>query len=194
MTSLSSPSTDSSLIVRVQRDDPAAWRTFVDLYGPLIYSWCRRKNLAAVDAAEVVQETLLAISRAIPTYDATLGRLRGWLWTVTKNKLLDFFRRGPAVAAAGGSEMALLLQEVAEQPPPDAEGETSELRPLLDRALRQVELEIEPQTYQAFVLVVLRGASTAEAAAQLGLSANSIRQAKSRVLRRLRQLIEGWNG
>lgn len=179
----------------MQRDDPAAWHAFVGLYGPLIYSWCRRKGLAASDAAEVVQETLLAVARAIPTFDPALGRLRGWLWTITQSKLADFFRRRPADQAAGGSEMVDRLRQLAEPPPEDdTTGGDHDLRLLLDRALRQVAAEVEPQTYRAFVLVVLQARSTAEAAAELGLSENSIRQAKSRVLRRLRQMIEGWEG
>jgi RNA polymerase sigma-70 factor (ECF subfamily) len=195
LSSLLTASTDSSLVERVRRQEPAAWQAFVDLYGPLVYAWCRRQSLAASDAADVMQETLLAVSRAMPSFDPAGGRLRGWLWTITANKIRDHFRRLPADQAAGGSAMASRLRELPAQPPEDASTTgpgTGELRGLLDRALKVAEQEVEPQTWRAFVLVVLQGKATAEAAAELGLSANSVRQAKSRVLRRLRQLIEGF--
>jgi RNA polymerase sigma-70 factor (ECF subfamily) len=56
----------------------------------------------------------------------------------------------------------------------------------LHRGLAQVQAEFEPRTWQAFWMVVVEGRSPADVAAALGISANSVRQAKSRILRRLR--------
>jgi RNA polymerase sigma-70 factor (ECF subfamily) len=63
---------------------------------------------------------------------------------------------------------------------------------VLQRALHQVQAEFEPQTWSAFWKVVVEERSTADVASELGLSANSVRQAKSRVLRRLRDQLAGW--
>jgi len=64
-------STDTSLIVRVQARDSAAWQTLVDLYAPWIYGWTRRYGLAPEDGADVTQDTLLAAHRSIEQFVAT---------------------------------------------------------------------------------------------------------------------------
>ena len=59
----SSPTTRVSLLVRLR--DPAdgeAWQTFVDVYAPLVYSYCRRKGLQEADASDVTQEVLTQVA------------------------------------------------------------------------------------------------------------------------------------
>ena len=58
---------------------------------------------------------------------------------------------------------------------------------LLRRALDLVRVEFEPATWRAFLLTAVDGRPAPEAAAELGVSAAAVRQAKSRVLRRVRQ-------
>ncbi len=59
------------------------------------------------------------------------------------------------------------------------------------RLLKLIEPEFEPSTWQAFRRVVLDGLKAAEAAAELGISVNAVFIAKSRVMRRLRQEMQG---
>ncbi len=59
------------------------------------------------------------------------------------------------------------------------------------RLLELIEPEFEPATWRAFRLLVLDGHNTAAVAAELDISANAVRIAKSRVLTRFRQEIEG---
>jgi hypothetical protein len=51
-----SQGTSSSLIERVKMHDPAAWRRFAELYGPIVYGWSLRQRLQPHDAADVVQD------------------------------------------------------------------------------------------------------------------------------------------
>ena len=79
-------------------------------------------------------------------------------------------------------------------PDPLAGAEADEARQvgqLYRRALEQVRGEFEERTWQAFWLVAVEGRTTAEVAAQTGVSPAAVRQAKSRVLRRLRQELLG---
>jgi RNA polymerase sigma-70 factor (ECF subfamily) len=75
-----------------------------------------------------------------------------------------------------------LLQGVAAQP----EDEPQELSELYRRALELIRGDFEARTWRAFWMVAVDGVPTAEAAGELGLSTASVRQAKSRVLRRLK--------
>ncbi len=54
-------------------------------------------------------------------------------------------------------------------------------------ALEQVRLQFEERTWQAFWKVAMEDRPAADVAAELGLSVTSVRQAKSRVLRRLKE-------
>src|SRR5437879_13586561 len=87
------PATRLSLLVRLRdaRDD-GAWLQFVDLYAPLVYGFARKHGLQDADAADLTQEVLQAVARAIGRleYDPQRGSFRGWFFTVVRNKLRTF--------------------------------------------------------------------------------------------------------
>src|SRR5215207_5403568 len=93
--SASPDATSPSLLLRVQSDQPGAWERLVDLYAPLVYHWCRRARLGPEDTADVFQEVFRAVARTIATFhrDRTGDTFRGWLRTITRNKIRDHFRR-----------------------------------------------------------------------------------------------------
>ena len=131
-------------------------------------------------------------------HDANRGSLRGWLWTITLNKLRNFARRAPP-QATGGTDLYERLLNLPETLPPESsddaqqdarhshEGGNPDERRLVQRALDQIRGEFAPHNWQAFTLSVLEGWDTARIAAELGTTPNNVRQAKSRILRRLRE-------
>src|SRR5438270_9944297 len=86
--------TSLSLLQRARGRDPEAWRRVVQLYSPLVFSWARRAGLGDADAADLVQEVWRAVVSALERFqrDRQSGTFRGWLWTVTRNKIHDHFR------------------------------------------------------------------------------------------------------
>ncbi len=84
----------TGLIRRLKMHDDEAWQRLLDLYVPLVFSWCRRAGLQSEDAADVVQEVFRAVAHAIAgfKYTRTTDTFRGWLRTITKNKINDHFR------------------------------------------------------------------------------------------------------
>jgi RNA polymerase sigma-70 factor, ECF subfamily len=181
MNSVSLSGTDLSLLRRVQNHEPTAWRQFVELYGPHIFAWARRFGLSEHDAADVTQETLLSVAGGIQGFKklSDSSSLRGWLWTIARNKTRDVQRR----RHAGDQPMP----DIPDDKPADTDPEESrEIFRLLQRGLAQVQAVVEPRTWQAFWLVVVEGQSTADVAGQLGMNANQVRQCRSRMLRRLR--------
>ena len=108
----SNGSTASSLIRRIQSRDPDPWRNLTDLYGPLVYHWCRRGGLDECDAADVFQDVFVTIYRTIDRFDprSSLGTFRGWIWTITRSRLQDHWRRRAGrEAAVGGTDAQLHL-------------------------------------------------------------------------------------
>jgi len=61
----------------------------------LIYGFCRNRGLQDADAADVAQEVMRAVSRAIGSFDyqPQQGKFRSWLFTVTRNKFNNFLER-----------------------------------------------------------------------------------------------------
>jgi RNA polymerase sigma-70 factor (ECF subfamily) len=190
-------STASSLVAGVKALDPLAWRRLTTLYGPLVYGWARRAGLRGEDAADVTQEVFRAVAARAPhlRHDRPGDTFRGWLWTVTRNKIRDFFRgRAGDPSAVGGTDAQNLLLLVAEDddgstsgPPPGSEG-------VLRRAVELVRAEFEDRSWQAFWGVTVDGRPAADVARDLGITPNAVYVARSRILRRLRELLAGDTG
>ena len=194
--SLDSQPTPSSLIVGVQAHDERAWHRLVDLYGPLVYYWCRRAGLSPEDVADTAQEVFRSVATRIGAFHKTGAgdTFRGWLHTITQNKIRDHFRRrGLEVEAAGGTEALQFLQQVpGDGPSLSGSGDPPAVRELLQRALDQIRGDFNEQTWEAFCEGVFKGRNAADIAAELGISHNAVRKAKARVLQRLREQLGGW--
>ena len=191
MSSNSSTGTRLSLISRVRTDDSTAWRELVELYGPLIHFWCRRQGLPPALASDCVQNVFLAILRSLDDYEPQRpgASFRGWLWTVTKHKIIDAVRQENRQAqAAGGSSALGRMYELSEANLMEDESTNqTQLKRLLLCAMNQVRDEFETKTWRAFERSVVDGLSTVAVAQELSLSTAAVRQYRSRVLRRLRQ-------
>src|ERR1700678_4420217 len=91
---LESTVTRASLLVRLRDgSDADAWQEFVRLYAPVIYGFVRKRGLQDADAADLMQDVLRSLSSAVNRleYDPARGTFRGWLFTVTPNKVFNFF-------------------------------------------------------------------------------------------------------
>jgi RNA polymerase sigma-70 factor (ECF subfamily) len=164
--------------------DQAAWERFVRLYTPLLHFWARRLGLDGPDAADLVQDVFVVLVKKLPEfrYDPR-KRFRAWLWTVAANKARER-RRRPVPGEQPGDEP---LREAAVADPADEAAEQEYRRYVVGRALQLMQADFEPTTWQAFWECVTARRPAAEVAAQLGLTPGAVYNAKSRVLRRLRQ-------
>lgn len=191
------PLTRNTLLTRLRgADDQEAWREFVEIYEPLIYRSIRSKGLQHADAQELTQEALLAVAEAIGRgdYEPGKGTFRGWLFRIARNMTINFLARArPGQRGVGGTDFIRLLQEQ-----PDLSGE--ELQQF-DRdhehevfrwAARRVRGDFQESTWQAFWKTGVEGVAIEQAARDLGLSVGAIYAARSRVMARLRRVIERW--
>jgi RNA polymerase sigma-70 factor (ECF subfamily) len=143
----------------------------------------------------LVQEVMEVLVRELPKfhYDRQRGSLRGWLRTILGNRLRMFWRsRQTRPLATGDSNLARRLDELE-----DPHSALSQLwdrehdRHVARRLLEMIEGEFEPASWRAFQRVAMEGATPLAAAAELGMSVNAVYLAKYRVLRRLRQEMQG---
>jgi RNA polymerase sigma-70 factor (ECF subfamily) len=192
MSQSSCGSTSSSLLRRARQKDADAWKRLTDIYGPLVYRWARRGGLQPNDAADVSQEVFRVVATRISQFrsDRPGDSFRGWLWGITKNKLKERFRQQTIGGdGAGGTASLKRLQEFTASLPSDSSEfeSVSSRRALLQRAMKVVQQEFEDGTWQAFWRSAVEEHKTADIAEEMGMTTAAVRQAKYRVLRRLRQ-------
>jgi len=184
--------TSSRLLQRLKIQDASSWQRLIDLYGPLVYHWCRSYGLRAQDAADVFQEVFAAVWSGIGGFkhEPHRGRFRGWLWTIAHNKISNHYRDDIARPDAPGANQDMLAQLAIPEQLPDEDSDSlhrRETKAVFRRAVEAVRAEFGNRTWEAFWRVTVEKQRSSEVATALGLSRNGVRQAKSRVLRRLRE-------
>jgi RNA polymerase sigma-70 factor (ECF subfamily) len=185
-------STSISLLGRARnRDDASAWQQLNEVYTPLLKAWLSRYSLQDSDAADVVQETLLAVSKELPAFDHTgnAGAFRNWLRKIMVHRLRHFWRaqqrhpQGP-----GDSDFLKELAQLEDPHSPLTElWDRDHDRHVLERLLTFIEPRFQETTREAFRRVAVDGEPAQKVADDLGISLNAVVIAKSRVLRELRR-------
>ena len=187
------PETRPGLILNVKNPtNQIAWQEFVNIYQPVIYRTAVKRGMQDADAHDLSQQVLLSVASAIGRWEnAREGvRFRHWLRKVTRNAIVNALARKPKDIPAGTSAIHDLLNEV-----PQEDSVTNELiqieyrRELYLRAVSSVREEIASDTWKAFELTTIEGISKSEAAKQLGKSIGTIYASRSRVMKRLREVV-----
>jgi RNA polymerase sigma-70 factor (ECF subfamily) len=184
--------TPVSLLLRLHRPsaEPEAWPKFVELYTPLLFACARRLGLRAQDAADLVQDVFTVLVQKLPEFDYQPGKsFRAWLWTVMVNKYRENLRRPRAVPLPDAHGVP--LENLASPEPPDALEEAEYRQYLVSRALQLMQADFQPVTWKACWEFVVDDKPAAEVAAKLGISVKAVYMAKFRVLRWLRQELDG---
>jgi RNA polymerase sigma-70 factor, ECF subfamily len=185
-------STSLSLLQRVRDQNPEAWRRLVRLYVPLVFLWCRQVGLSGHDAADVVQEVWMAVAQSISGFrrDRATDTFRGWLRRITQRRLVDRWRdREPS--PVGGSDARRMFAQVPDEMPDSAEQVASDNDLLTRTALELIRAEFEERTWRAFWRTTIDERPSPEVAAELGMTKHAVRQAKCRVVRRVREELAG---
>jgi RNA polymerase sigma-70 factor (ECF subfamily) len=189
-----SPLTRASLLVQIRDgSNQAAWQEFVKLYGPVIYGFARKRGLQDADAADLMQDVLRSISLAIGRldYDRNQGTFRGWLFTITRNKVFNFLSARRHRPQGSGDTTANRM--LAAEPDGSDNSDAWELeyqRQLASLAMERIKGEFQESTWRAFWLTAVEGSAAADVARQIGISPGAIYVAKSRVLARLKEEVE----
>lgn len=168
-------------------DDQTAWEEFAAIYRPVICRFARKRGLQESDAQDLAQNVLAAVAAAIPDWqpDESNARFRTWLSRIAFNQTVTIFRRRRTDRARGSVEC---VEELC-----DHQGDITALqvdyqREVFRSLARRVREEVEETTWQAFWMTAVEGCSISDVAESLGRSTGSVYTARSRILRRLRQL------
>jgi RNA polymerase sigma factor (sigma-70 family) len=174
--------TSPSLVLRLRDySDSTAWTEFMEVYSPLIYEYCRSRGLQSSDAADVTQEALLRVTRAIRTfeYDKSKGLFRDWLARIVINEIRRF--------ASKLSEVAPLS--------PEWDNETAKIESdwneqyqqhIFSKALERSRPHFSDETWKMFERSWIDKLDAKEVADELSISVDQVYVARSRVLKRLK--------
>jgi RNA polymerase sigma-70 factor (ECF subfamily) len=175
--------------LRVARPDPSDWNRLQEIYLPLIHRWLNRIPGLGDDAADLAQEVLVVLVREIPRFERRReGSFRAWLRQVTVNRVRTHRRQRRRRPTVGLDAADGFLDRLAEPTSELArEWDLDHDRHVFQRLQAAVQPDFTPTTWKAFRRFALDGVPAARVAAELGLSVNAVLQAKSRILKRLRE-------
>jgi len=189
--------TRRSLVERLaNRSDRRIWQEFFDTYWKLIYSVARKTGLSDAEAQDVVQETIITVSRKIDKlrYDPSVGSFKGWLLHMTRWRIADQFRK----RAPGYSEQPTIdedrrtapIDRVSDGADIDAMWENEWRGHLLEAAMGRVKRRVDPRQFQIFDCYVVREWPAQKVAQQLRVSIAQVYLAKHRISALVRREVE----
>jgi RNA polymerase sigma-70 factor (ECF subfamily) len=188
------PETRETLIRRLPNAaDVEAWDGFVEIYEPLLFRLARGRGMQPADAEDFVQEVLTAVVKNIDRWVANedRGSFRAWLFRIALNLGVNFLTRPKHQRlGTGDSQIARMLEEL-----PAASADSSELflkeyrRELFRWAADRVRKQVSDQQWMVFWLTSIEERPIAEVAKEYRMSVGSIYIARSRVTKRIREMI-----
>ena len=179
--------TRASLLSRIRDGQDDSWQEFFEIYWKLIYNTARRYELSDAEAQDVVQETMLGVSRKIPSfqYEPKRCSFKTWLMNLILWRIKDQLRRRQGHQTLEGAAM-----NVPEEREFTRRWDEDWERNLVSAAIERVKQQITPQTFQMFAFCVLQKKGVEETSQVLGVSKARVYLSKHRVYTRITREIE----
>jgi RNA polymerase sigma-70 factor, ECF subfamily len=183
--------TSISLLDRLKaaRPDASDWNRLQGIYLPLISRWLGRVPGLGTEADDLAQEVFVVVIREIPRFQRQReGSFRAWLRQVTVNKVRTYRRKRHRRPMVGVDATDGFLNSLAD-PGGDLarEWDLDHDRHVFEKLLAVVQPDFSATTWEAFRRFAVDGLPAATVAEETGLSVNAVLQAKSRILKRLRE-------
>ena len=184
--------------MRVRRclaGDAAAWEEIVQTYNRRIYNICYRFAGSADDAQDITQDVFVKMYRTLSSYDHTKGAFVTWVTTITRNLLVDHFRKTKQdrmtdsidTAASEHEDAQPLSEQIPDRAaPPDAQVRTREVRETLHAALAK----LSPELREAVILRDLQDMDYREIATVLKVPEGTVKSRINRGRAELARLLQ----
>jgi len=185
----------SLVIERCLAGEPEAWEEIVRTHNRRIYNICYRFTGSPDDAEDVTQEVFIKIYRTLQSYDSQKGAFTTWITTVTRNLLVDNYRRNKMDrlsqsmdAPMGSEEDSLTLgDQIADtQPTQDDRVATQQTQKMVQDAL----LKVSPDLREALILRDLHDMDYKEIAAALRVPEGTVKSRINRGRTELARLLQ----
>ena len=183
------------LVRRCLAGDAAAWEDIVKRYNRRIYNICYRFAGSADDAQDLTQEVFIKMYRTLNSYDVGRGAFLTWVSTITRNLLVDHFRKSKqdritdsidTVASEHEDAMPLSEQIPDQALPPDARVQSRETGETVHQALQK----LSPELREAVVLRDLQDMDYREIATVLRVPEGTVKSRINRGRAELARLLQ----
>jgi RNA polymerase sigma-70 factor, ECF subfamily len=183
------------LVRRCVTGDAAAWEEIVQRYHRRIYNICYRFAGTAEDAQDLTQEVFIRMYRTLTTYDTSKGAFTTWLTTMTRNLLVDHFRKTKQERMTDSLDATLSDHEDAmplgeripdEGPAPDSGVQSRETREVVHSALQK----LSPELREAVILRDLQDMDYREIATVLKVPEGTVKSRINRGRAELARLLQ----
>jgi RNA polymerase sigma-70 factor (ECF subfamily) len=187
--------TRATLLGRMKNwEDKASWQEFFDIYWQLIYRFARKAGLNDAEAQDVVQDTMIAVSKHMPRfiYNPAIGTFRAWLLTLVRWRIIDEFRkRSPASAQHQDDDDPARTDNIELIPDQknsdwDAIWSADWQKTIGAAAMDRVKRHLDPQKFQIFDFYVNREWPPEKVAQTFNVAVNQVYLLKNRVTEMLR--------
>jgi RNA polymerase sigma-70 factor (ECF subfamily) len=178
---------EETLVERAAGGDMAAFEELVMRHADRLFASLRRFGLDDAEAQEVAQETFLRAWRSLPRFERR-SRFFTWLYRIGFNEAQRRLAKRPSAGMTACSDQPQLEALADERPGPAEQAEAQELRATLQRALRELPVELRAPV----VLRDIEGFSTREAASMLDLGEPAFKSRLHRGRMALRGLLTPW--
>jgi len=152
------------------------------------------RGLQHADAEDLTQDVLLVVRRSLDSYDRSKASFRSWLYSITRNLVVNHLTRRREPTGSGDSRIAQLISQQPGRTDTATLFRLEYRRACFQRAAEQVQAEFHVDTWQAFWQTAVQQQSIGSVATRLGKSSGAVRVARSRVLGRLRQVVDLQSG
>ena len=183
------------LVRRCVGGDASAWEEIVRLYNRRIYNICYRFAGTSDDAQDLTQEVFIKMYRTLNTYDSSKGGFMTWVTTMTRNLLVDHFRKTKSdrltdsidSAPSEHEDAQPLSEQIADQGHrPDALVQSRETRETVHRALQK----LSPELREAVILRDLQDLDYREIATVLKVPEGTVKSRINRGRAELARLLQ----
>jgi RNA polymerase sigma-70 factor, ECF subfamily len=182
------------LVRRCIAGDAVAWEEIVQRYNRRIYNICYRFAGSADDAQDLTQEVFIKMYRTLNSYDVERGAFLTWITTITRNLLVDHFRKrkqdrvtDSLEAAPGHADALPLSDRIPDKAlPPDARVQSRETSETVHRALQK----LSPELREAVILRDLQDMDYREIAAVLKVPEGTVKSRINRGRAELARLLQ----
>ena len=189
----------NALVRRCVAGDAAAWQEIVQNYNRRIYNICYRFSGSSDDAADLTQEVFIKIYRTLSTFDGSRAAFMTWVTTVTRNLLVDHFRKGKydrvtdsLDATPGNQEDGLSIAEQLEdqRSSPEQRVQSQETQKVVQAALQK----LSPELREAVILRDLQDMDYKEIAIVLKVPEGTVKSRINRGRTELARLLQRTYG
>jgi len=183
------------LVRRCLAGDALAWEEIVQRYHRRIYNICYRFAGSPDDAQDLTQEVFIKMYRTLNSYDLGRGAFMTWVTTVTRNLLVDHFRKSKqdrmtdsldTVTSEHEDAMPLSEQIPDKAAPPDRGVQSREMREAVHRALQK----LSPELREAVILRDLQDMDYREIAGVLRVPEGTVKSRINRGRAELARLLQ----